>query len=413
MSSNISLENQAFCMAMSLYKTNHSIRQPWHTLFTILYSMVSFFSFFSNLLLLISLYHYRKKLPKSHQNAYSHFRITQGRTLKHSEKTRDYLVAYLACLDLLLSLTMPFTAIDLLTKYWPFGPKTEVLARLTRIAPEAIIQASSMIIILIANHCYRQILLPSKKQLTPSKIKYLVLIITVISISYSMPICYFTHLKPLLSKELGDKYNLPIGSSPNIDDAVSSQQSFFNITTMRSSIPMQNGLQCHGIDSLDLSDIIFCIDEWPILNNGKINSRRYYSLASFLIRLVIPFIVICRAYMSIYRRLKQQIKIQKRVYQKEVKLIKEKNRNKRRNKLLILISFHFLLAWLPLTLFGTLSDANINIFGYNGETNTIVFMSFHLIGMLSACANPIIYGYRNKHLRRGIYRLIYLHFVNF
>ena len=365
--------------------------------------MVSFFSFFSNLLLLISLYHYRKKLPKSHQNAYSHFRITQGRTLKHSERTRDYLVAYLACLDLLLSLTMPFTAIDLLTKYWPFGPKTEVLARLTRTAPEAIIQASSMIIILIANHCYRRILLPSKKQLTPSKIKYLVLTITLISISYSMTICYFTHLKPLLSKELGDKYNLPIGSSPNIDDAVSSQQSFLNITTMRSSIPMQNGLQCHGIDSLDLSDIIFCIDEWPILNNGKIRSRLYYSLASFLMRLVIPFIVICRAYMSIYRRLKQQIKIQKRVYQKEVKLMKEKNRNKRRNKLLILISFHFLLAWLPLTLFGTLSDANINIFGYNGETNTIIFMSFHLIGMLSAWANPIIYGYRNKHLRRGKY----------
>ena len=106
--------------------------------------------------------------------------------------------------------------------------------------------------------------------------------------------------------------------------------------------------------------------------------------------------------MSIYRRLKQQTKIQKRVFQKELKLIKEKNRNKRRNKLLIAISFHFLLAWLPLNLFGTLSDANINVFGYNGETNTIIFMVFHLIGMLSACANPVIYGYRNKHLRRGI-----------
>ena len=399
----MSLEDQAFCMAMSLYKTNHSIRQPWHTLFTILYSMVSFFSFFSNLLLLISLYCHRKQLPKTHQNAYSHFRITQGRTLKHSERTRDYLVAYLACLDLLLSLTMPFTAIDLLTKYWPFGPKTEILARLTRTAPAAIIQASSMIIILIANHCYRQILHPSKKQLTPSKIKYLVLTISLISICYSIPICYFTHLKPLLSKELMHKYNYPIESGPIMNSAASIQKSFFNVTAIRPSIPLQRGLQCNGIDSINLKDIIFCIDEWPILENGKIRSRLYYSLASFLIRLVIPFIVICRAYMSIYRRLKQQTKIQKRVHQKEVKIIKEKNRNKRRNKLLILISFHFLLAWLPLSLFGTLSDANINIFGYNGETNTIVFMTFHLIGMLSACANPIIYGYRNKHLRRGKY----------
>ena len=161
------------------------------------------------------------------------------------------------------------------------------------------------------------------------------------------------------------------------------------------------GIQCDGINHIDLFDIIFCLDEWPTFYNGKIRTRLAYSLFSFLIQLVIPFIVICRAYMSIYQRLKQQLKIQKRDFQKEVRIIKEKNRNKRRNKLLIVISFHFLVAWLPLSLFGTLSDANIHLFGYNGETNTIVFMTFHLLGMSSACADPIIYGYRNKHLRRG------------
>ena len=72
----------------------------------------------------------------------------------------------------------------------------------------------------------------------------------------------------------------------------------------------------------------------------------------------------------------------------------------------LIFSFHFLVAWLPLSLFGTLSDANIHLFGYNGETNTIVFMTFHLLGMSSACADPIIYGYRNKHLRRGNYIIL-------
>ena len=413
MSNESSLEYQAYCLAMTLYKVNHSIREPWYTIFIVLYFLVAIVSFFSNLLLLISLYLHRKKHPKTQQNAYSHFRITQGRTPKHSERTRDYLVAYLACLDLLLSLTMPFTAIDLLTKYWPFGPNTEVLARLTRAAPSAIIQSSSMIIILIAKHCYRQILQPSKKQLTPSKIKYLILAILLISTSYSIPVYYFTHLKPLLSKEIRVKYNLPGGISTDSKNESLKPNNIFNFTTMRTTsndeeldLETPSGhnaqVECDGVAKINLINIIFCIDEWPILENGPIKSRFFYSLVSFLIRLVVPFFVICRAYMSIYRRLKQQTKIQKRVFQKELKIIKEKNRNKRRNKLLIAISFHFLLAWLPLNLFGTLSDANINVFGYNGETNTIIFMVFHLIGMLSACANPVIYGYRNKHLRRGI-----------
>jgi len=38
------------------------------------------------------------------------------------------------------------------------------------------------------------------------------------------------------------------------------------------------------------------------------------------------------------------------------------------------------------------------------ETNGILFMTCHLLGMLSACANPSIYGFRNKHVRNGMYR---------
>ena len=414
MATNSSFEDEAYCKAVSLYQTNHSIRQPWHTVFTILYSLVSLFSFFSNLLLLISLCRHRRNLPKNQECAYSHIRITQGRTPKDSERTRDHLIAYLAILDLLLSLTMPFTALDLLTKYWPFGPNTEILARLTRAAPAAIIQSSSMIIILIAIHCYRQILHPSKKQLTPSKIQYLASIIMITSVLYSIPIYYFTHLNPLLTDELKAIYS-NIDSGQIIKKSSISAEKVYNFTTvspimadsksdLETSRPLGR-IQCDGIYPIDLFDIIFCIDKWPTFYNGKIKSRLSYSLLSFFIQLVIPFIVISRAYLSIYQRLKQQTKIQKRVFQKEDKLIKEKNRNKRRNKLLIVISFHFLVAWLPLSLFGTLADANIHLFGYNGETNTIVFMTFHLLGMSSACADPIIYGYRNKHLRRGNYTI--------
>ena len=79
----------------------------------------------------------------------------------------------------------------------------------------------------------------------------------------------------------------------------------------------------------------------------------------------------------------------------------ENNRNKRRNKLLVTISLVYLITWLPLGIIGTLSDANINIFGDNAEVTAMIFMTCHLIGMSSACANPIIYGFRNKHVRKG------------
>ena len=143
------------------------------------------------------------------------------------------------------------------------------------------------------------------------------------------------------------------------------------------------------------------MDEWPIADDIIRNSRFYYSIFSLFAQTIGPFIVISLAYFAIYRRLKRQAKIQIRVLGTHERIKKKSRQNIRRNKLLATISIVFLIAWLPLGLFGTLSDANINIFGSNVETITLVFMTFHLIGMSSACANPLIYGYRNKHVRKG------------
>ena len=65
------------------------------------------------------------------------------------------------------------------------------------------------------------------------------------------------------------------------------------------------------------------------------------------------------------------------------------------------MSLVYLISWLPLGILGTLSDANIYIFGNDTETTSIIFMSCHLIGMASAFVNPIIYGFRDKYVREG------------
>ena len=202
----ISAREKSYCYLLNLYQVNHSIRDPWYTVFAGLYTLVSIFSFLVNLFLIIALYsHNTKRRKKRSKMVCSYLRSSQNRTPKMSEATRDRLIAYLAIFDLLLSITMPFTALDLLTKYWPLGPYTEMIARLTRAIPTAIVYSSSMVIILIAIHCYRQIVQPSKKQLTPSKIRYLTLGIALIGMAMAVPIYHYTRLAPLIPDQLRNR----------------------------------------------------------------------------------------------------------------------------------------------------------------------------------------------------------------
>ena len=373
---NISAINRAHCTLMSEYSVNHSISQPWHTVFAILYAIVASTAFFCNLILIIALYMDNKKPPRINETIYSYSQTGNSTTSTLSEKTRNHLIGCLATLDLLLSITMPFTALDMLTKYWPLGIHTEVLAKLIRAVPAVIVYSSSMIIILIATHCYRQVLHPSKRQITPSVIPYITVCILIFSILMSIPIYHYTTLKPLLPRKFLDILEHLKSKSNNI-------------------------LPCQTPTTTNIMDVSFCIDSWP--NFDGIDIRLINAIVSLFVQLVIPSIVICKAYFSIYRRLKHQSKIQKRVRQRRQQqdIINERRRNKRRNILMVSVAFVFVLAWLPLGVFATLSDAKINIFGDNSEAKTIAFMICHLLGMSSACVNPVIYGYRNKNIRKG------------
>jgi len=361
---------------MSLYSVNHSIGQPWHTVFSILYATVASIAFFFNLFLLIALHLYNKKYSKTKQWSYNREQTGHSRTSTLSERTRNHLIGCLASLDLLLSITMPFTALDLLSNYWPIGIHTEILAKFIRATPAVIVDSSGMVIILIATHCYRQILHPAKRQITPSEIPYIAVGILLSSTVISIPIYHYTMLKPLLSGTLLTvvKY-LHSNSSKKIS--------------------------CKVPSAINLMDVSFCTDDWPIFYG--IDIRLIYSIVSLLVQLVIPSTVICTAYFSIYRRLKHQREIQSRVRQirQQQDIIKERRRDRRRNILLVSVSFVFVIAWLPLGIFATLSDAKVDIFGDSHEAKTVAFMICHLLGMSSACLNPVIYGYRNKNIREG------------
>ena len=413
---NLQEAQDLFCGLKLSYGSNHNLLQPYHTIFSSLYCMTAFFACMCNLLLLISLRIHNKNKPIVGRSLRSITRWVSQRNSRRnsrrsnlSEKTRDSLIGYLATFDLLLGLTMPLTALDVLTKYWPLGPNTEIIARLTRAVPTALVYSSSMVITLIAINCYRQILNSSQRQLTPGIVRYLLIPIISISLVISTPIFYFTKLDPLfvdvfknMEKDLTEMYmsrNLEISSAPlNESGNESTTASTYTNSTNISGI---NYSMCKEYNDVKLSDISFVIDDWKIAEDCIKKIRLYYSIFSIFAQLIFPFFVISVCYYSVSKRLQKQAEIQTRVMRTDQRLKKENERNKKRNKLLVTISLVYLITWLPLGIFGTLSDANIDFFNNDPESIGMVFVSCHLIGMSSACFNPIIYGFRNKHVRQG------------
>ena len=139
-------------------------------------------------------------------------------------------------------------------------------------------------------------------------------------------------------------------------------------------------------------------ENWP---NSDHNIRLYYSAFSIISQAIVPFFLISILYYSVYRRLERQAEIQKRVIRTEEVRRKQIDRKKRRNKLFATLSMVYLVTRVPLTILGILLDAKINFLGSSGDGRTMLFMTCHLIGMTGPCVNPIVYGFRNKHVRKG------------
>ena len=136
-SSNVSVM-EIDCNLKRLYFINHSTPNPWHYIFIGLYSLVTLSGFIFNTILLIALKlvhskKHRRGLPLSLEN------IRIAIHPRSSEIRRDALISQLAILDLFLCISMPFTAVDVLTKFWPFGFNTELLCKITKVFPTTIV----------------------------------------------------------------------------------------------------------------------------------------------------------------------------------------------------------------------------------------------------------------------------------
>ena len=410
------------CELKRLYQLNRTLNEPWHTIFATLYSLFALSAFVCNSLLLFALHSHNKKRQRSGYSEYSPTGASR-RPPRTAELTRDLLIAHLATFDLILSLTIPFTALDVLSKFWPLGSNTELMCRLTRSVPTTAVYCSSIIIILIAVNCYRQVLHSSKRQISPATLRYVTPTIIIISVAISTPIFYHTKLYQLYPNNYSVADNVeqpasipaPNGTIERIDYYIFNDTDYplpdytywsndsLNMSYYTTPEVEENNKECEGLSEHEDTSWVFCIENWSTQGEAvETGNRLYYSMFSFSFQLIAPFIIISISYFLVYRRLKRQAMIRQRILGSEERVQRENNRATRRNKYLVTISLVFLIAWLPLSLIGLMIDFNINLFGeHNMEATIMFFMTCHLFGMSSASANPIIYGYSNKHIRKG------------
>ena len=400
------------CDIKLLYHLNQSTHNPWHWIFLTLYCLLTLSAFVSNSLLLVGLKCVRVSPCQKGNPLLCPINLLL-RQPKPSELTRDMLIAYLAIFDLFLSLTIPLSALDGLSKFWPLGPSTELLCRITKASPSVAVYSSSLVIMLIAVNCYRQILYPYKKQIAPSNLKYYMFAIVASSLVNSFPLFYYTRL-----------FQFP-SSSKNVsqvnDNTTLTQSNFNNLSNvtlndlLNSVIKDSNGTVAYGeeeeyeddckhLDENGWSHVMFCLEDWPFgQDHFDPSGRIYYTWLSFSIQLVIPLIVITVCYSSIYYKLKRQDILRRSliICQDAVRQHNEDKRCKRRNRQMIIISLVYLISWFPLGIVSILLDYDPYIVGTNTARVTMLFVGCHLLGMLSASINPVIYGYKNKQVRTG------------
>ena len=474
------------CNLKRLYSLNHSTQNPWHYIFIGLYALVTLSGFICNTILLIALQFVHSKksrrgLPLSLQN------IRLPIHPRPSEIRRDALISQLAILDLLLCISMPFTAVDGLTKFWPFGSDTELLCKMVKAFPTTIVYAAAMTMMLIAFNCYRWTVLPHKRQIPTAKLKYLTLSFIIISLLLSSPQYYFTkifhpqadhlgnimynrtnipesnantsnvdhvdhvdnvdhgnhvhnvehfghidhvdhinhvdhvyHVLSLLSSHQVDpldnimynrtyiapvnanKSNIKPTSSPSAFLSANTSKEFFGVQQTRPGDEVID--ECTDLDENGWDHVEYCLEDWPFgQQRFDTLDRLMYSIVSFIIQLVVPLVTLSICYCLIYIKLREQSRLRRsssnwdlneRWQMEEIKRL-------RKNKNMASISIIYLLIWMPLGILSIVLDANPSIFGTDTSHITIIYLSAHLLGMLGATSNPIIYIWKYEHIRKG------------
>lgn len=144
--------------------------------------------------------------------------------------------------------------------------------------------------------------------------------------------------------------------------------------------------------------ISYCIEDWP-LESG----RFYYSIFSLCVQYLVPILIVSVAYFGIYNKLKSRITVVT-VQSSSQRKVERGRRMKRTNRLLISIAVIFGVSWLPLNFFNLYADMQHP--SAVTQRMLVAYAICHMIGMSSACSNPLLYGWLNDNFRKEFQELL-------
>lgn len=155
---------------------------------------------------------------------------------------------------------------------------------------------------------------------------------------------------------------------------------------------LYRSLAHHEVNLPGLAAVNFCYEEWPF-DHG----RGYYSVFIMLVQFFVPMLFVTVSYGLIVRKLKC------RMVRCDVKshytIKRDDNRSRKTSILLIAIAIIFFISWLPFNIFNIVVDfSDLS----TGDTHNmlLIYAICHLLGMSSACSNPVLYGWFNYNFRK-------------
>lgn len=153
-------------------------------------------------------------------------------------------------------------------------------------------------------------------------------------------------------------------------------------------------LRVHGIDSVS-----YCIEDWP-MNYG----RAIYSAFTLFVQYLLPIAIVSIVYLQINNKLNNRIPTTINVSKQSKR---RSNRMRRTNCLLTSIAIIFGISWLPLNIFNLYSDVYLEKEAFT-ENLLVVYAICHMMGMSSACSNPVLYGWLNENFKKEFREILRL-----
>ncbi|KHN81604.1 Putative neuropeptide Y receptor 11 [Toxocara canis] len=127
-------------------------------------------------------------------------------------------------------------------------------------------------------------------------------------------------------------------------------------------------------------------------------SRRTYTLTVLTIQYLLPLAALAFGYSQIGSTIRRRVKASTTVDQQRRHIMMQRNR--KALLLLLLLVLIYAIAWFPMNAYNVLNVLDVI------EFSQYRYIFCHLVGMTSACMNPIMYGLLNDSFRSAFVSIL-------